>query len=505
MVNRITNNELRITNEDILMGQVSPYVSRMKSWSDPNIRKSICLFCSLGCGVAFRCDGDQAKELDYDKENPVCNGALCPRGHYNIELLTHPGRLMEPMIGKRAVSWNEALAFILQELKQFKSEELGIVISSNASNEDAFMAAKLAKSLGAKNISAAGDPADLEAYHGSKFEVAGAQLSKIEEIDSSEALLIVGDILVRSPVLSQRLNKVKYGKRGNKIIVIDPNRTHTAWFATTHLRNQPGTEALVVAALAVGQEIDQARVAELTGIPAGVIGQAARDFRDAPTGTVIFSPGLNKSRNDLISYFVKKLAAGSAGKKYLNFYSYGNTLGVNTILDSEAPGHLSYQALIEKINSAEIKAIMMFGEDISASHPDLGNKIRHLKFAVKSSFFPDEAAYETEVQLPLASQLDGGGSYLLADGIKEELKPVAPKAGAKTNAEIMALIMNTGINRGNLAKEPPPEKVDRHEILNEVMAVSAGPERPDENITHFGNNELVKHFFWFRLKAGELS
>ena len=112
------------------MGRVTPYVSRMKHWSDPNIRKSICLFCSLGCGVAFRCDGDQVKELDYDKENPICNGALCPRGHYNIELLTHPGRLMEPMIGKRIVSWNEALAFILQELKQFKSEELGIVISS---------------------------------------------------------------------------------------------------------------------------------------------------------------------------------------------------------------------------------------------------------------------------------------------------------------------------------------------------------------------------------------
>jgi anaerobic selenocysteine-containing dehydrogenase len=504
MVNKMTNDQFPMTNEDILMGQ-APYVSRMKYWSDPNVRKSICLFCSLGCGVAFRCDGDQAKELDYDKENPVCNGALCPRGHYNIELLTHPGRLMVPMIGKRVVSWNEALAFILQELKQFKPEELGIVLSSNASNEDAIMAAKLAKSLGTKNLSASGDPSDLEAYRGTKMEGPEAQLAKIKEIDSSEALLIVGDILVRSPVLSQRINKVKYGKRGNKVIVIDPNKSHTSWFATTHLRCRPGTEALVMAALAEGQGSDQARIAELTGLPVNVLEKAAKDFHDAPTGTVIFSPGVNKSRNDLISYFVKKLAAGSAGKKYLNFYSYGNTIGVNTILDSEVVGHVSYQGLIDKINSSEIKAILMFGDDISASHPDLGNKIRHLKFAVKSSFFPDEAAYETEVQLPLASQLDGGGSYVLADGRKEELKPVTPQAGVKTNAEIIALIMNTEISSGSLAKEAHQEKINHHEIVKEVMAITAGPERPDEKITHFGNNELVKRFFWFRLKAGDKS
>ncbi len=505
MVN--SKNEIRNTKEDILMGRVAPYVSRMKYWAHPNIRKSLCLFCSLGCGVAFRCDGDRAKELDYDKENPVCNGALCPRGHYNIELLTHPGRLMAPRIGNREVGWSEALAFIHQGLAEFKPDELAIVVSSNASCEDAHMAARLAHSLGTKNISAAGDPADLQAYRGAGYEVPGAELAKLEDIDNSEALLIVGDILVRSPVLSQRVNKVKYGKRGNKVIVIDPNRTHTAWFATTHLKNKPGTEALVLAALAAGKELDLARVSELTGLPAGVLEQAARDFAGAPTGTVIVSPGLNKSRNDLISYFVKRLAAGSPGKKYINFYSYGNTAGVNAVLDREAAGHLPYDLLIEKMNAAEIKAVLMFGEDISASHPDLGNRIRHMKFAVKSSFFPDEAAYETEVQLPLASQLDGGGTYLLADGRQVEPAPVTPQAGAKTNAEIIALILNGEFKteKTGPAPERAAEKVNPHEIITEVMSIGPGADRPDEEITHFGNNELVRRFFWFRLKAGDRS
>ncbi len=506
-------NEVPNTKEDILMGRVAPYVSRMKYWAHPNLRKSLCLFCSLGCGVAFRCDGDRAKELDYDKDNPVCNGALCPRGHYNIELLTHPGRLMTPRIGNRAVGWSEALAFIHQGLAEFKPEELAIIISSNASCEDAHQAAKLARSLGTKNISAAGDPADLQAYRGAGFEVPGAELAKLEDLDNSEALLIVGDLLVRSPVLSQRVNKVKYGKRGNKIIVIDPNRTHTAWFATTHLKNKPGTEALVMAALAAGKEIDLNRVSELTGLRVSELEKAAKDFADTPTGTVIVSPGLNKGRNDLVAYFAKRLAAGSPGKKYINYYSYGNTLGVNTILDREAAGHLPYDILVEKMNAAEIKAVLMFGEDISASHPDLGNKIRHMKFAVKASFFPDEAAYETEVQLPLASQLDGGGTYLLADGRVVEPAPVTPKAGAKTAGEIISLIMNSEYDAdkvkaetaAGLAQGRHAEKVNPHEIITEAFSVEAGPERPDEQITHFGNNDLVRRFFWFRLKAGDLS
>ena len=81
------------------------------------------------------------------------------------------------------------------------------------------------------------------------MEASGASLGTVEEIEQADTLLIVGDILTRSPVLSHRINKVKYGKRGNKVIVIDPNQSHTSWFATTHLKLNHGTEAPLLAAL----------------------------------------------------------------------------------------------------------------------------------------------------------------------------------------------------------------------------------------------------------------
>ena len=167
------------------------------------VKKSICLFCSLGCGVAFRTAGEHVLAIDYDKENPINGGSLCPRGNYNFELLNHPQRLTEPMIGRKKVSWSEAISFLGRRLKEFDPGSIGIFLSSISSNEDAYLAAKLAKLLGIKNISAAGDPADLEAYQGYKGDVSGSALSGVEEIGKGSALLIIGDILARSPVLSR--------------------------------------------------------------------------------------------------------------------------------------------------------------------------------------------------------------------------------------------------------------------------------------------------------------
>lgn len=191
-------------------------------------KKSRCLFCSLGCEVSFRAEGERLTALAYDKDNPINKGSLCPRGHYNLELANHPGRLAEPQIGRRKVSWEEASIFLQGELRIFASHEIGCLVSCLQSNEAALAAVKMAGQRGISNVLSAGAAADLEAYGGSKWEVSGAKLATLETIEQSEVLLIVGDLLSRAPVLARRVNQVKYGKRGNKIIVLDPNKTHTS-------------------------------------------------------------------------------------------------------------------------------------------------------------------------------------------------------------------------------------------------------------------------------------
>lgn len=483
-------------------------------------RKSICLFCSLGCGMAFRMDGEQVKEMGYDKENPICHGALCARGYYNLELLNHPQRLTVPQIGSRSVSWNEALALVSSRLKAVDPATVGIVVSALASNEEAYLAAKLAKTLGVKNISAGGAPADLEAYQGWRWEVPKASFGKVEGIDSAECLLLVGDILTRSPVLSQRVNRVKYGKRGNKIMVIDPNQSHTSWFATTHLRIKPGTEALVLAAFVKiiadtrkvsSPKIDLEKICQLTGIAQEAMIKAAKEFDAATSGYVIFVPSATKQRNDLIAHLSKVLTALSDNKKYLSFYAYGNNLGVNLILDQMLERRPDYREIMKKIEKGQIKNLLLLGENIFSDDEMGEQKIRQVEFVALASHFPVQPLSPTTLLLPLASYLEEEGSYLLADGRREEHKAIVSPVGARSNFAIIAELLNLKVNEERekirtqveemLAKGMPREKADLPTKLLDVADILPQSDYPAEEVFHFGDNRWVKKFFWYRVNS----
>jgi NADH dehydrogenase/NADH:ubiquinone oxidoreductase subunit G len=461
-------------------------------------RKTICLFCSLGCGVAFRTSNDLVTAIDYDKENPVNFGSLCPRGYYNFELINHPQRLMYPQIGKNKVSWDEAISFAKKELNKFDPGSMGIALSSNSSNEDAYMAGLTAKELGIKNVLTSGDAADTEAYEGNKWQVEGAAIGNIDGIGSSESLLIIGDILTRSPVLSKRINQVKYGKRGNQVIVIDPNVSHTSWFATIHLKNKPGTEAILMAALLSAFEgnkrgkmdIDVNEVSKTVGIPADTITRAAKAFDSAGSGTVIFSPSKNIQRNDLIQYFARVASDLSVNKKHITFYGYGNTLGVNAIIDSMIADHLC--------EPKDIKALISIGDDID---------VPGTKFAVRACYFAPDTIRENTVLLPLASQMESKGSVMLASGRIESFKPLAPKVGGRSGLEIMSSLFDTKVGSSEvseetgkiLAKGMKEEKVDLKKKISEALDIRPKATAYLENITHFGDNGLVKRFFWYRV------
>ena len=59
-----------------------------------------CPFCSVGCRYKILKGHDEVifsqktqDVIDFDYQNPINEGALCPRGHFSFELLSHPKRL----------------------------------------------------------------------------------------------------------------------------------------------------------------------------------------------------------------------------------------------------------------------------------------------------------------------------------------------------------------------------------------------------------------------------
>ncbi|HTY13642.1 MAG TPA: molybdopterin-dependent oxidoreductase [Candidatus Omnitrophota bacterium] len=483
---------------------------------NPKIARSICLFCSLGCGVCFRKEGERVVQIDYDTENPVNNGSLCPRGHYNLELIEHPQRLGYPLIGNKRAEWEEALSMLRSKLKDAEPSTVGILISGMASNEEALLAGKLARTLGITNISCAGDASDAETYGGARFETPVCSLGKVGEIDRGDAVMVIGDILNRSPVLSQRINKVKYGKRGNKVIVIDPDRSHTSWFATSHLKLKPGSEAALLAGMikVISEDngkgaidIDLGKVAEMTGIPAAAIAAAARDFNCAASGFAIMSPSRSRSRNDLVKYLVRLICDLSPNKKQAAFYCFGNALGVNVVLDRAVEARRSFAEIRDGIINGEITRLAMFGDNPFAGDPDIEKKLERMELLAFSSVFPQKIYQNGQITLPLASHLESGGTFKLADGRIESVEPVTVKAGRRSNFDIIASLLNLGDEDGEKLKAealelaekgPVMQKASPAEKIAEALEVEINETVPAENITHFGNNDLVRNFFWFR-------
>jgi formate dehydrogenase major subunit len=57
-----------------------------------SVARSVCPYCGVGCGqVIFHSNG-RLTAIEGDRESPISEGHLCPKGAASYELLTHPAR-----------------------------------------------------------------------------------------------------------------------------------------------------------------------------------------------------------------------------------------------------------------------------------------------------------------------------------------------------------------------------------------------------------------------------
>ncbi len=72
--------------------------------------------------------------IDLDTEAPHNLGALCARGHYNLELLVHPKRNLAATINRRRVPWTSGMTKVAGKIKDIKEADggdaLGIIVGT---------------------------------------------------------------------------------------------------------------------------------------------------------------------------------------------------------------------------------------------------------------------------------------------------------------------------------------------------------------------------------------
>ncbi|MFC2008647.1 molybdopterin oxidoreductase family protein [Chloroflexota bacterium] len=405
-------------------------------------RESICLFCPLGCDIAFRVRGEEVVGPEFCGEAEKHAGRVCGRGLYGTELLNHPKRIATPLVREdghlKETSWDAALKSAAAGLRAVMEtsgpESIAIVTEPTRSIDELRVAGRLARAIGTDVISCAFEPQDWPLLTGG----VDAGVSAIEE---ASCAIVLGDVFASHPVLAKEIIEAKYTARGNSLFVIDPRRSNTAWYASTHVQNRAGTEALVLAlflnAMAASGKVDMSSCAWLDGIDAdsyaeacavskGDIARIARSFVDAEKAAVVLAPSARGTSDAGLVAALSRLLAEVAGegKECVCLAAGGNARGTATLAHEES--WMPIPQLIEGLLSGKYKALVNLGADLHESYPSgaLQNALSALDFSVSFSMFHGVLEQSASVVIGASSWLESAGSAELYDGRVVDWKSV---------------------------------------------------------------------------------
>jgi anaerobic selenocysteine-containing dehydrogenase len=224
-----------------------------------------CPFCEATCGLEIETEGREVVSVRGDAEDVFSKGFICPKAYGIKQLHEDPDRLTTPLVRRNGelveASWDEAFEEIDRRLPPVLSEHgknaVAVYLGNpNAHNLSALIhGPALMRVLGTQNIYSASTvdqmPKQVSAGH-----MFGTMLSvPIPDVDRCDHLLMLGanplvsnGSLLTAPNMRGRLRAIR--ERGGKVVVVDPRRTRTAEEASEHHFIRPGTDALLLAALA---------------------------------------------------------------------------------------------------------------------------------------------------------------------------------------------------------------------------------------------------------------
>ncbi len=230
---------------------------------------STCPYCGVGCLIKYHVKDD--KILYTEGRNGDTNKfRLCVKGRYGFNYIHNPLRLTRPLIRRegiakttelldpndldtvfREASWDEALDFAADGLKKIRDEKgkkaLAGLGSAKGSNEEAYLFQKLVRTgFGSNNVDhctrlchASSVVALLECLG------SGAVSNPVEDVKLADVIIIIGsNPTVNHPVGATFMKNAT--KSGTKIILIDPNRTDIAKYASHVLQFRPDTDVALL-------------------------------------------------------------------------------------------------------------------------------------------------------------------------------------------------------------------------------------------------------------------
>ena len=264
---------------------------------------------------------------------PVNRGKLCIKGITEAEIFTAAGRGTQPLLRKHIfdqwqhVGWDAVLDKTAAEFKRIQQrygpDSLAIVSTGQLLTEEFYTLGKLVRGLiGSNNYDGNTTLCMASAVSGYKRSFGSdGPPGCYDDFAHTDCLIAFGSNLPEQhPIIYWRL-KEALEKRRFPVIVVDPRVTMFAQFADIHLPITPGTDLVLLNALAyvildegladmdyiqahtngleeyqaLVRHYDPNRAAKICGIDADMIRHVARLYAGVNAGMSIWTMGINQS------------------------------------------------------------------------------------------------------------------------------------------------------------------------------------------------------------------
>lgn len=470
---------------------------------------TICPYCGTGCGMYLKVSGGKVIGIDPVPNHPVNRFKLCIKGWTAHEFIHHPDRLKTPLIKEggafREASWDEALTFTAKGFEEIREriggKALGVVSSSRTTNEENYLAQKLARAVfSTNNVDNCARTCHSPSVAGLNMAFgSGAMTGSYRDIEGAELIFIIGaNPYEAHPVLAERI--INAVDRGAILIVADPRETPLVDFASIHLPLRPGTDIPLINAMirtileegladrkfisdrtegfeALEKAVSKyspASAEETTGVPAGDIVEAARLYGGKEKSLIIYGLGITEhtsGTDNVLALANLAMAAGKVGKPFTGIFPLRGQNNVQGACDMGTlpktfPGYqpVEIEETRKKFEKAwgrtlpaearltctdmymaarrgNLKGLYIIGEDILMNEPNyqlMKESLKELDLLVVQDIFMSETAKLAHVVLPAASFAEKDGTFTNAERRVQLIrKAVEPPGKALPDWEII--------------------------------------------------------------------
>ena len=440
---------------------------RFRPWEVKGVA-SICPHCPVGCNIRLDVRTNQLRRIVARENMAVNDEWLCDKGRFAHGFVDHAERLTHPLLRKdgelRAVSWDEALAAVIDGFSRLVAEQgphaVGGLGSAKITNEAAYLFQKFMRAVVGTN--------NVDHRLGSAVQAPPVGLSSIQDLQRADVVFLFGsDPSEETPVLELFLKRA-VRRKGAKLLIAHPRQVELIRYGGPYLAYRPGSEiallnGLVHIILKEGWAAESAtrvagfgdlaawvaeatpqKTAALTGVDEAMLWQAAQLWAQAQRGILLFGPFAAQGPESAarlaaltnLALIAGQLDKPGAGLGYIGIDA--NFQGVRDVglLPDMLPGYqpvtdagarerlerlwgaelpsepgLGYKAMLNAALEGDLAGLYVLGADPAGDNALVAAALEKMPFLVVQDLFMTETAARAYVVLPAASFAEGEGTF----------------------------------------------------------------------------------------------